>query len=66
MKLKLLTNATVGDDAIRFVFQKSGEKVESTNSGNEDDKNQASLTMTDWNKKKKLGEVTSSTTNQVF
>jgi hypothetical protein len=30
MKLDLLTNATVVDDAIRFVSQKSKEKVEST------------------------------------
>jgi Trp operon repressor len=42
MKLDLLTNATVVDDAIRFVSQKSKdkEKVGSTDdsSGNEDDK----------------------------
>jgi hypothetical protein len=31
-------NATVVDDAIRFVSQKSREKVESTDSNNEDDK----------------------------
>jgi hypothetical protein len=47
MKLDLLTNATVVDDAIRFVSSnKSREKLESS-SGNsdEDDKNQKSLTM---------------------
>src|SRR5919201_6805395 len=38
MKLDLLTNATVVDDAIRFVSQKSIDKAESTDSGNEDDK----------------------------
>ena len=38
MKLDLLTNATVVDDAIRFVSQKSNEKGGSTDSGNEDDK----------------------------
>src|ERR687885_796795 len=38
MKLDLLTNVTVVDDAIRFVSQKSNEKVESTDSGNEDNK----------------------------
>ena len=32
MKLDLLTNATVVDDAIRFVSQKSNEKVKSSNS----------------------------------
>jgi hypothetical protein len=38
MKLDLLTNATVVDDAIRFVSQKYKEKVESTDIGNEDNK----------------------------
>jgi hypothetical protein len=38
MKLDLLTNATVVEDAIRFVSQESKEKVESTNSNDEDDK----------------------------
>jgi Trp repressor protein len=37
MKLDLLTNATVVDDAIRFVSQKSKEKLKSLSS-NEDDK----------------------------
>lgn len=37
MKLDLLTNATLVDDAIRFVSQKSREKVESTDSGNVDE-----------------------------
>jgi hypothetical protein len=36
MKLDLLTNATVVDDAIRYVSQKSRKKIESTNRGNED------------------------------
>jgi hypothetical protein len=36
MKLELLTNATVVDDAIRFVFQKSKdeEKLKSSSSDN--------------------------------
>jgi hypothetical protein len=38
MKLDLLTNATVVDDAIRFVSQKSKEKLQSTGSSNEPDK----------------------------
>ena len=37
MKLELLTNATVVDDAIHFVSQKSREKVESTYRGNKDE-----------------------------
>jgi hypothetical protein len=36
MKLDLLTNATVVDDAIRFVSQKSIYNAESTGSSNED------------------------------
>jgi hypothetical protein len=38
MKLDLLTNATVVDDAIRFVSQKSKEKIISSSSSNEDEK----------------------------
>jgi predicted transcriptional regulator len=38
MKLDLLTNATVVDDAIRFVSLKSKENEEPLNSGDEDDK----------------------------
>jgi hypothetical protein len=40
----LLTNATVVDDAIRFVEQ-SKEKLKSWGNSNEDEKNQTSLTM---------------------
>jgi hypothetical protein len=38
MNLDLLTKATVVDDAIRFVSQKSKENIESTFSSNYDDK----------------------------
>jgi hypothetical protein len=38
MKLDLLTNATVVDDAIRFVSQKSNEKLKCSFSSDEDDK----------------------------
>src|SRR6187200_742361 len=42
MKLDLLTNATVVDDAIRFVSQESKEKVKSSSSKtNEDDKEES-------------------------
>ena len=37
MKLDLLTNATVVDDAIRLVSQKSNEKAESMDDGNDKD-----------------------------
>jgi hypothetical protein len=40
MKLDLLTNATVVDDAIRFVSQKPKEKVKSSDSSNEDESNE--------------------------
>jgi hypothetical protein len=40
MKLDLLTNATVVDDAIRFVSKKSKEKIKSSSS-NEDDKEES-------------------------
>jgi hypothetical protein len=38
MKLDLLTNATVVDDAIRFVSQKSKDNLESSDNVNEHDK----------------------------
>ncbi|MFL6340908.1 MAG: hypothetical protein ACJ72U_05100 [Nitrososphaeraceae archaeon] len=38
MKLDLLTNATVVDDAIRFVYQKSIDQALSMDSSNKDDK----------------------------
>jgi hypothetical protein len=47
MKLELLTNATVVDDAIRFVSQKSKEKLKPSGSGNEmTRKNQMRMTIT--------------------
>ena len=38
MKLELLTNATVVDDAIRFVSDRSKEKPKSPNNSNEEEK----------------------------
>ena len=44
MKLDLLTNATVVDDAIRFVASKIRDKVQSpSNNGNEDEKESSEL-----------------------
>jgi hypothetical protein len=40
MKLELLTNATVVNDVIRFVSQKSIDKAESMDTSNEDDNSQ--------------------------
>jgi hypothetical protein len=77
MKLDLLTNATVVEDAIRFVTsesQKSKEQVKSssTNSNNEDDKESNEA---DYNEDKgqleegqehETGETNEATINQVF
>jgi hypothetical protein len=71
MKMDLLTNATVVDDAIRFVSQKSEdkEKVESTDSGNEDDKEskEPDYDEREDQQENETGKViTISTTNQAF
>ena len=41
MKMDLLTNTTVVDDAIRFVSQKSKEKLKPLGNNNEDDKEES-------------------------
>jgi hypothetical protein len=45
MKLDLLTSATVVDDAIRFVSDRSNGKLKSSANDSEHDKNRASLIM---------------------
>jgi len=40
MKLDLLTNATVVDDAIRFVSQKSNENAKSCSEGDKEESNE--------------------------
>jgi len=70
MKLDLLTNATVVDDAIRFISQKSNEKGGSTDSGNEDDKGShepdydEDKDQLEEEQEEETGEIT--TINQVF
>ncbi|MFL6425823.1 MAG: hypothetical protein ACJ71R_19855 [Nitrososphaeraceae archaeon] len=73
MKLDLLTNATVVDDAIRFVSQKSNEKGGSTDSGNEDDKeshepdyNDDKDQLEEEEQEEKTPEEITTTTNQIF
>ena len=68
MKLVLLTNATVVDDAIRFVSDRSKEKPKSSN---EDDKEESNEPDYDEDKhqlekqqEEEFGEITA--TNQVF
>ena len=41
MKLELLTNATVVDDAIRFVSKKSKSQIESSDNDSGDDKQES-------------------------
>ena len=69
MKMDLLTNATVVDDAIRFVSQTSKENKPISSSGNEDENESKEP---DYNEDKdQLGkqqeeETWKITTNQVF
>ena len=72
MKMDLLTNATVVDDAIRFVSQKTKDNVESKYSGNKDDKEEAKEPDYDEDKdqleeeqEEQTGKIVT-TTNQVF
>ena len=74
MKLELLTNAAVVDDAIRFVSsQKSEEKRESScSNSNEDEKEESCEADYDEDeeleetKEEETVEITSITTNQIF
>jgi hypothetical protein len=65
MKLDLLTNATVVDDAIRFVSSKTKENIKPSHNHNEDDRESREP---DYHEDKdqleeEAGEIT---TNQVF
>ena len=67
MKLDLLTNATVVDDAIRFVYQKSQKLKSSSNKdekeeSNEPDYNEYNQTD-DGTEKKRISTIT---TNKIF
>ncbi|MFL6379345.1 MAG: hypothetical protein ACJ72R_18065 [Nitrososphaeraceae archaeon] len=73
MKLDLLTNATVVDDAIRFVSQKAEEKSSSSSSSNEDGKEESKEPDYDEDgdqleekQEEETREITATTTNQVF
>jgi hypothetical protein len=70
MKLELLTNATVVDDAIRLVSQKSREKSKSSTNNNEDNKeshepdyDKDEDQLEEEKQEEKTGEIT---TNHVF
>ena len=65
MKMDLLTNATVVDDAIRFVSQKSKEKLKSSSNDNEEDKEESNelnyaedRDQLEEDKEEKTGEIT--------
>ena len=75
MKLDLLTNATVVDDAIRFVFQKSKDKQKLKSSANdsEHDKDEPKEPnyaededQLEEEQEEQTGEINEATINQVF
>jgi hypothetical protein len=73
MKLDLLTNATVVDDAIRFVSNRSKEKQKSSANDNEHDKEESNEPDYDEDQleekqEEQTGEITTAilTTNEVF
>src|SRR5689334_15977201 len=69
MKLELLTNATVVDDAIRFVSQKSKEKIKSSSEGdkesNEPDYDEDKDQLEE-EQEEETGEMEAITRNRIF
>ena len=66
MKLELLTNATVVDDAIRFVSSSSIEKIKKSsysNSTSENESDEPDYNEDECQQEEKTGEITR---NQVF
>jgi hypothetical protein len=63
MKLDLLTNATVVDDAIRFVYDRSKDKTKSRSSSSDEDEKESNEPGYD-----EPGEInhTPITTNEIF
>jgi hypothetical protein len=73
MKIDLLTNATMIDDAIRFVSSnKAKEELKSTSNGRSEDNSESNEPDYDYDEdqleeqEEEAGEMISSTTNQVF
>jgi len=70
MKLDLLTNATMVDDAIRFVLShKSKKKLKSSSEGHKEESNEPDYYEDDHleeEREEEIGEITTGTTNQVF
>jgi len=65
MKLDLLTNATVVDDAIRFVSDISQEKIRSSSLGSSDEENVEELHKSDYEEPGEISHIPI-TTNDVF
>jgi hypothetical protein len=66
MKLDLLTNATVVDDAIRFVSGKSKEKsLANSNEGDKEESNERDYNEDEEQEEETPEEITE-TTNQIF
>jgi hypothetical protein len=69
MKLELLTNATVVDDAIRFVAEKPKEKLKlpsCAHNGESKEPDYGEKGEEEQEKEKESGEIITTTTNQVF
>jgi hypothetical protein len=67
MKLDLLTNATVVDDAIRFLSQKSKENLKSSTEGDKEESNEPDYDEDKDQLEEEQEEKTGETpTNQVF
>jgi hypothetical protein len=70
MKLDLLTNATVVDDAIRFVSSKTKENLNSSTEGEKEESNEPDYDedqdQLEEKQEEQTGEVTGVTTNQIF
>jgi hypothetical protein len=65
MKLDLLTNATVVDDAIRFVSSKTKENLKSSASNNDEETNEPGYDE-DQLEEEQEEETSETTVNQVF
>jgi hypothetical protein len=63
MKLDLLTNATVVDDAIRFVSSKTNANLKSATEGDKEESNEPDYNEDDDQLEEEVGEITN---NQVF
>jgi hypothetical protein len=66
MKMELLTNATVVDDAIRLVSSKSKGNLKSSTEGNEEESNELDYGEAKDQLEQEQEEKTGETTNQVF